>query len=196
VGQFLHQAGYELVFVDVVDALITSLQNTPTYTVTEVGEDGTKNTTVDNYRAISSKTDEAKFDEEMATADTVTCSDDTRSAITWCGLILSTTLVIAKVRRTKPRSSKRSLQQKSPVAMIRASSSPGVVSFSLQRCLARRRPSHFRTTDACPRHRGRGIYTIHPCLQLMVHQNPGASHWIPTPACTRYQRGSACCVCG
>jgi len=74
VGEFLHQAGYEVVFVDVVDPLINSLQSTPSYTVTEVGEEGSKTTTVDNYRAINSKTDEAKVVEEIATADIVTCA--------------------------------------------------------------------------------------------------------------------------
>jgi len=74
VGEFLHDAGYELVFVDVMDSIIESLQKTPTYTVTEVGDSGSKTTTVDNYRAINSKTDEAKVIEEIATADTVTCA--------------------------------------------------------------------------------------------------------------------------
>jgi mannitol-1-phosphate 5-dehydrogenase len=74
VGEFLHQAGYEVVFVDVMDSIIDSLQKTKTYTVTEVGESGSKTTTVDNYRAINSKHDEAKVIEEISTADTITCA--------------------------------------------------------------------------------------------------------------------------
>ncbi|KAF2673253.1 mannitol-1-phosphate dehydrogenase [Microthyrium microscopicum] len=74
VAEFLHQAGYEVVFVDVVDALIDKLNATPTYTVTEVGEEGTKTTKVDNYRALNSKTHEADVISEIATADTVTCA--------------------------------------------------------------------------------------------------------------------------
>jgi len=74
VGQFLHQAGYEVVFVDVMDALISSLQATSSYTVTEVGESGSKATVVDNYRAINSKTNEADVVSEIASADVVTCA--------------------------------------------------------------------------------------------------------------------------
>lgn len=74
VGEFLHDAGYELVFVDVMDSIIESLQKTKTYTVTEVGESGSKTHKVDNYRALNSKHEEAKVIEEIATADTVTCA--------------------------------------------------------------------------------------------------------------------------
>lgn len=58
-----------------MDKIIDDLQKTPTYTVTQVGGDsGDKKTVVDNYRAINSKTDEAKVVEEIASADTVTCA--------------------------------------------------------------------------------------------------------------------------
>jgi mannitol-1-phosphate 5-dehydrogenase len=67
-------AGYEIVFVDVVDPLIESLQKTKTYTVTEVSEDGKKSKTVTNYRALNSKHDEAAVIKEIANADTVTCA--------------------------------------------------------------------------------------------------------------------------
>lgn len=74
VGEFLHDAGYELVFIDVMDSIIDALQKTPSYTVTEVGDSGSKTHTIDNYRAINSKHDEAKVIEEIATADTITCA--------------------------------------------------------------------------------------------------------------------------
>jgi len=74
VAEFLYQAGYEVVFVDVVDPLIDSLQKTSSYTVTEVGDEGSKQTTVTNYRAINSKHDEAAVVKEIAKADIVTCA--------------------------------------------------------------------------------------------------------------------------
>jgi mannitol-1-phosphate 5-dehydrogenase len=74
VGEFLNQAGYEVVFVDVVDPLIESLQAQKSYTVTEVSDKGSHSTTVSNYRAINSKHEEPKVIEEIATADVVTCA--------------------------------------------------------------------------------------------------------------------------
>ncbi|KAF1813488.1 hypothetical protein P152DRAFT_457851 [Eremomyces bilateralis CBS 781.70] len=74
VGEFLHNSGYEVVFVDVMDSIIDSLNKNPSYTVTEIGDDGTREFTIDHYRAINSKHDEAKVIEEIATADTVTCA--------------------------------------------------------------------------------------------------------------------------
>lgn len=63
-----------MVFVDVVDALIEQIQKTPSYTVTEIGIEGEKTFTIDNYRAINSKHEEGKVVEEIATADIVTCA--------------------------------------------------------------------------------------------------------------------------
>jgi len=74
VGEFLNQAGYEVVFVDVVDSLIESLQKQKSYVVTEVSDKGSVTTTVSNYRAINSKHEEAKVVDEIATADVVTCA--------------------------------------------------------------------------------------------------------------------------
>ncbi|HXP15206.1 MAG TPA: mannitol-1-phosphate 5-dehydrogenase, partial [Actinomycetes bacterium] len=37
VGLLLHRAGYQVVFVDVVDELIDALNRTPSYRVKEVG---------------------------------------------------------------------------------------------------------------------------------------------------------------
>ncbi|KAL9102452.1 MAG: hypothetical protein Q9163_002413 [Psora crenata] len=74
VGEKLCMSGFEVVFVDVVDKLIESLQSTPTYTVTEVGAEGEKVNTISNYRAINSKTNEADAVKEVSTADLVTCA--------------------------------------------------------------------------------------------------------------------------
>ncbi|KAK3069539.1 hypothetical protein LTR53_012057, partial [Teratosphaeriaceae sp. CCFEE 6253] len=74
VAEFLHNSGYEVVFVDVMDNLIETLQKTPKYTVTEIGPDGETTFTIDNYRAINSKHEMDKVIEEIATADTVTCA--------------------------------------------------------------------------------------------------------------------------
>lgn len=74
VGEFLHDAGYEVVFVDVVDDLISSIQKTPTYDITEISEEGETTKTIRNYRALNSKSDEAGVVQEIATADIVTCA--------------------------------------------------------------------------------------------------------------------------
>lgn len=74
VAEFLHNSGYEVVFLDVVDSLIESLQKNPSYTVTEIGKDGESTFEITNYRAINSKHEEDKAVEEIATADTITCA--------------------------------------------------------------------------------------------------------------------------
>lgn len=55
-----------------VDALIEQIQNTPQYTVHEIGSRSEATFTVDNYRAINSKQDEPAVVREIATADLVT----------------------------------------------------------------------------------------------------------------------------
>jgi mannitol-1-phosphate 5-dehydrogenase len=71
VGLLLHRAGYQVVFVDVVDALIDDLNRTPSYLVKEVGLDSATER-VDNYRAINSRADEPAAVEAIASADIVT----------------------------------------------------------------------------------------------------------------------------
>ncbi|MBG6226247.1 mannitol-1-phosphate 5-dehydrogenase [Arthrobacter sp. CAN_A2] len=71
VGLLLHEAGYEVVFADVADALIDQLASTPSYDVHEVGEEPTVRT-VDNYRALNSRSQEEDVVAEIATADIVT----------------------------------------------------------------------------------------------------------------------------
>ena len=71
VGLLLHEAGYEVVFADVADALITQLAAADSYQVHEVGEDPTVRT-VTNFRALNSSGQEADVIAEIATADLVT----------------------------------------------------------------------------------------------------------------------------
>ena len=71
VGLLLHQAGYELVFADVAEALIEQLAAADSYYVHEVGENPTIRI-VDNFRALNSATQEAELVQEIATADIVT----------------------------------------------------------------------------------------------------------------------------
>ncbi|KAJ5143806.1 uncharacterized protein N7515_002593 [Penicillium bovifimosum] len=74
VAEFLHAAGFEVVFVDVMDSIINSLQTTKSYQVTEVSDEGESTKTITNYRAINSKTHEADVIKEISTADVVTCA--------------------------------------------------------------------------------------------------------------------------
>ncbi|KRE68428.1 mannitol-1-phosphate 5-dehydrogenase [Arthrobacter sp. Soil736] len=71
VGLLLHEAGYEVVFADVADALISQLAAADSYAVHEVGENPAVRT-VNNFRAVNSGTHEAQLIEEIATADIVT----------------------------------------------------------------------------------------------------------------------------
>jgi mannitol-1-phosphate 5-dehydrogenase len=71
VGLLLHDAGYEVVFADVADALIAQLAEADHYQVHEVGEDPQVRR-VQNFRALNSNTQEAELVAEIATADIVT----------------------------------------------------------------------------------------------------------------------------
>ncbi|GAB3571836.1 mannitol-1-phosphate 5-dehydrogenase [Arthrobacter alkaliphilus] len=71
VGLLLHEAGYEVVFADVADALISQLAAASSYEVHEVGENAAVKT-VSGFRALNSGTEEAAVVEEIATADLVT----------------------------------------------------------------------------------------------------------------------------
>lgn len=71
VGLLLHEAGYEVVFADVADALIDQLASTPSYDVHEVGEEPAVKT-VDNYRALNARSQEEEVIAEIGCADIVT----------------------------------------------------------------------------------------------------------------------------
>ncbi|KAJ4291884.1 protein disulfide isomerase (PDI) protein [Kalmusia sp. IMI 367209] len=74
VAEFLHNSGYEVIFVDVMDTIINDLNAASSYVVTEIGKDGERQFTIDNYRAINSKYDMPKVVDEIATAEVVTCA--------------------------------------------------------------------------------------------------------------------------
>lgn len=61
----------QVVFIDVMDSIIEQLQKTPSYTVTEIGTEGTKVNTITNYRAINSKYNEKDVIKEISEADIV-----------------------------------------------------------------------------------------------------------------------------
>ena len=74
VACFLHNSGYEVIFSEVNDTTVGKLNAQKSYRVIEVGADGTTESTITNYRAINSMTNEAELVREIATADLVTCS--------------------------------------------------------------------------------------------------------------------------
>ena len=71
VGLLLHNAGYELVFADVAEALINELAAAESYDVHEVGDSPAVHT-VENFRALNSATAPDSVVAEIATADMVT----------------------------------------------------------------------------------------------------------------------------
>ncbi|EEH35426.1 mannitol-1-phosphate 5-dehydrogenase [Paracoccidioides lutzii Pb01] len=74
VGEFLHESGYEVVFVDVMDSVIDALQKASSYTVTEISGEGEHKKVIENYRAINSKHNLDDVIKEISTADVVTCA--------------------------------------------------------------------------------------------------------------------------
>ena len=71
VGLLLHEAGYELVFADVADALIEQLKAADSYEVRTVGQQPTR-TVVDGFSAISSAKEPDALTAQIASADIVT----------------------------------------------------------------------------------------------------------------------------
>ncbi|EXJ80025.1 mannitol-1-phosphate 5-dehydrogenase [Capronia epimyces CBS 606.96] len=74
IAELLHESGFEVVFVDVVDDLINRINNSKSYKITEVGADGEKSKTITNYRAINSKYNLDEVIKTIAEADVVTCA--------------------------------------------------------------------------------------------------------------------------
>ena len=71
VGLLLHNAGYELVFADVVDALIQRLKDADSYVVHEVGENP-RTEEVRGFSALNSATEADALTAAIASADVVT----------------------------------------------------------------------------------------------------------------------------
>ena len=74
IAELLHESGYEVIFVDVVDKLIDDINATKSYTITELSNEGKKTKTITNYRAINSKTHMSEAVDAIANADVVTCA--------------------------------------------------------------------------------------------------------------------------
>ncbi|KAK2857292.1 hypothetical protein FQN49_004845 [Arthroderma sp. PD_2] len=74
VAEFLHESDYEVVFIDVMDQVIDNLQQSKSYTVTEISAAGETVKTISNYRAINSKHNLEDVIREISTADVVTCA--------------------------------------------------------------------------------------------------------------------------
>lgn len=68
VGSSLHQAGYDLVFLDVSAPLVEAVNAAGSYTVHELGAGG-KDVTVDHVRAVDSRVTPDEAVTEIATAD-------------------------------------------------------------------------------------------------------------------------------
>ena len=71
IGLLLHEAGHDLVFVDVNAPLIADIQAADTYQVIEIGPGGRQHT-VTGFTAIDSSADRAAAVEAVATADITT----------------------------------------------------------------------------------------------------------------------------
>ena len=56
VAEFLYQSGFEVIFCDRNQPIVDKLNNTHSYTVTEISAEGAHDAEVSNYRAINSTT--------------------------------------------------------------------------------------------------------------------------------------------
>ncbi|GAA1389074.1 mannitol-1-phosphate 5-dehydrogenase [Luteococcus peritonei] len=73
VGLLLDEAGYELTFADVSEALIDQLKAADSYTVHEVG-DGGRDHVISGFKAINSNSEAEALTAAIAEADVVTCA--------------------------------------------------------------------------------------------------------------------------
>lgn len=71
IGLLLSQAGYEVVFSDVDDALVDELREADEYTVVEAGSEG-RRLSVSGFDAVNSRDDPDRLVREIAAADVVT----------------------------------------------------------------------------------------------------------------------------
>ena len=74
IAELYHETGYKVVFVDVIDDLINNINESKSYTVTEVSDEGEKSKTITNYRGINSKYDMPDVVKTISEADIVTCA--------------------------------------------------------------------------------------------------------------------------
>lgn len=73
VGLLLNEAGYELTFADVSEALIDQLKAADSYTVHEVGDGGQEHV-IRGFKALNSNTEADALVAAIAEADVVTCA--------------------------------------------------------------------------------------------------------------------------
>ena len=71
IGILLAQAGYELIFVDVIDSVVEAINQQGQYTIKEIIDGQARATTVENVRAINGK-DESEVVEAIAQAKLIT----------------------------------------------------------------------------------------------------------------------------
>lgn len=74
IAELLHETGYEVIFIDVVDSLIDDINSTKSYTITEVGAEGKKTKTITNYKALNSKTHMPEVIDAIANSTITTCA--------------------------------------------------------------------------------------------------------------------------
>lgn len=74
IAELLHESGYEVIFIDVIDELIDNINKTKSYTITELSNEGKKTKTITNYKAINSKYNMPEAVDAIANADIVTCA--------------------------------------------------------------------------------------------------------------------------
>ncbi|RMZ83705.1 hypothetical protein DV738_g1098, partial [Chaetothyriales sp. CBS 135597] len=74
IAELLHETGYDIVFVDVVDDLINAINATKEYTITTIGSEGRTVKKITNYRAINSRHHLDQVIDTIAGADLVTCA--------------------------------------------------------------------------------------------------------------------------
>jgi mannitol-1-phosphate 5-dehydrogenase len=74
IAELLHDTGYSVVFIDVVDDLINRINGAKSYKITEIGKEGRKTKEITNYRAINSKYDMKDVVDTIADATIVTCA--------------------------------------------------------------------------------------------------------------------------
>ncbi len=69
IGQLLSQSGYEVIFLDINDAIINTLNKDKQYTVTTVSNHQTNQITIKNIRAINTITNEEQAIKKIADCD-------------------------------------------------------------------------------------------------------------------------------
>lgn len=156
VAEFLHKSGYEVVFADVMPSIIDQLQASKSYKVIQVGSEGTKESSISNYRAINSKTHEADVINEITTADVVTCSVGPN-------ILKFIAPVIAKGIDARPNDA-------TPLAVIACENAIGATDTLAQHIKDPKNTAEHRLVD----HHERARYANSAIDRIVPAQEPGA----------------------